>query len=320
MTELLVFGVDGLNHDYVQSMIDKTRMENFKRLQRHAQYGEMQSFVCEGYDVPHTGPMWTSLYTGLKPKEHGLMSGGWNDGDSEFHVMDTIWDKLGEEGKEMYLFGMPMTYKAKPINGKMVSGFVSPTLKSLWENCYYPSTLDLPMNFIKNTSSYVAKVKTDGATNETDSEEFLWKMREAEMNRLDAFKETHEDEDIVAYGTTLVDKIGHVAGIEEDCDQARLAYGILDGILGSLIRELNPDEIIIISDHGFSGFSHDLEGYYLNTMGPTLTDVFDFAPEVLKAFDIEYRQEHYGPTDNDSDLTESEIDDVKSQLEGLGYF
>jgi len=322
MTELLVFGVDGLNPDLVQKLVEKGDLPNFKKLQEreNSVYGDFESFVCEGYSTPHTGPMWTSLYTGLKPEEHGLVSGGWNDGDSKFHVMDTVWDKLSEENHEMFLYGMPMTYKAKEINGKMVSGFVSTTLKSMWSNCIYPDDLDVDKDFIENTASYISKVKTEGAKPDTDTEKFYNILRTGELNRLSKFKETEEEEEIVAYGTTLVDKMGHVAGISEDSEYAVKSYKILDQLLGELLKTLQPAEVAVISDHGFREYEHSTTGYFLDTTGRGMDEVFDFSPYLLDIFGVEYRSEEYGPTGDSQDLTEDEIQDVKKQLDALGYF
>lgn len=322
MTEHLIFGVDGLNHDFVQMLVDRGLMPNIKKLQQHidTEYGEFESYICDGYDMPHTGPNWTSLYTGLKPQEHGITSGGWNDGDSEFHVMNTIWDELGDAGHEMFLYGMPMTYKAKEVNGKMVSGFISTTLKSMFSNCVSPESFeeDIPDDFIENTSSYVARVKTDGAKPSTDTDEFYSVLSPAENERLQTFLDVHDDEDIVAYGTTLVDKIGHVAGITEDSEKAREAYIFLDMILGELLEELEPTHVTIISDHGFSEFSHDLHGYFLDNTGRGMNSIFDFTPYMESIYGLENTD--YGPTEEDNDLTTSEVDDIKKQLGDLGYF
>jgi predicted AlkP superfamily phosphohydrolase/phosphomutase len=326
MTDLLVFGVDGLNHDLIQELGEE-EMPNFHKLQNQEKtvYGEFESFICDGYDTPHTGPMWTTLYTGLKPQEHGLISGGWNDGDSKFHVMNTVWDKLSEEtDKEMILYGMPMTYKAKKIQGEMVSGFISTTLKSLWGNCVYPDSLQekLPENFIEKTSSYVAQVKTDGAKPDTDTENFWQTIQKSEKERAFTFVDLYNEDsaDILAYGTTLVDKIGHVAGISKDSEKAVESYKLLDEILGLLLETLKPEDVAIVSDHGFSEYSHDLNGYALDTSGNGLDTVFDFTPYLCHRYGLQYDKKHYGPTDKDQDLSAEEVNDIKNQLDALGYF
>jgi len=326
MTEHLIFGVDGLNHDFVQKMIEKGQMRTFEKLQRRREtyYGELESFICEGYQTPHTGPNWTSLYTGLKPKEHGITSGGWNDGDSKFHALNTVWGAIGGTGKSLYLNGMPMTYKAKPINGKMISGFVSPTIKSMWDKCVYPDEFrraGLPDDYIEYTSSYVAKVKTDGAKPSTDTESFWNEIKSSETSRLRIFNTTYDDEHVVAYGTTLVDKIGHVSGIgtEENFDER--AYILLDEILSTLIDTCEPDRVTIISDHGFSEFSHDLNGYCLDSTGRELDTIFDFAPYMRELYDLPHDDSFFGPNEQDTDrITQEEEDDIKDQLKNMGYF
>jgi len=322
MTELLIFGVDGLNHDIVQHLIKQGEMPNLQKLQEKqgSTHGEYESYVCEGYETPHTGPMWTSIYTGLKPKEHGITSGGWNDGDSKFHVMNTVWDKLSDENISITLYGMPMTYKAKEVNGEMVSGFISTTLKSMWSNCVYPEDLGLE-ELMEHTSSYVAKVKTEGAKPGTDTENFWQTMQNSETQRMNIFQEQLDnDRDVVAYGTTLVDKIGHVAGITEESETALESYKLLDDLLGRLLETVEPEEVMVVSDHGFSEYSHDLEGYYLDTAGRELSDVFDVTPCILDTFNLGYKEEEYGPTEETQDLTKNEIEDVKKQLENMGYF
>lgn len=324
MTKLLILGVDGLNPDLTQELIEQGDMPNLEKLQNREKtvYGDFESYICEGYSTPHTGPMWTTLYTGLKPEEHGITSGGWNDGDSKFHVMDTVWDKLSDEGHEMFLYGMPMTYKAKQINGKMVSGFISTTLKSMWSNCVYPETLEkqLPDNFIEYTSSYVARVKTEGAKPNADEQKFFNEISYSEEQRLREFKQVTEQEEIVAYGTTLVDKIGHVAGINKDSEYAVRSYKLLDKIIGELLETLQPRHVAIVSDHGFTEYSHSTTGYYLDTTGRGMDKVFDFTPYLLQHFGLNHRKQDYGPTGQNQNLTKSEIQDVKNQLNDLGYF
>lgn len=284
------------------------------------------TFLVERNGKLHfTGNCWTSLYTGLKPEEHGLLSGGWNDGDSKFHTLNTVWDELGEAGHSVFLYGMPMTYKAKPVNGRMVSGFISTTLKSLWSNCVYPDSFEdeLPDDFMEYTSSYVAKVRTDGAKPDTDTEDFYTELSYAESERLEQFLDVYSDgeEDVVAYGTTLVDKIGHVAGINKDSRFAREAYSFLDLMLDQILEAVQPEDVVIVSDHGFSDFSHDLEGYALDTTGQGLDNIFDLTPCLMNYFNLDYVPEEFGPVEGENqDLTESEIEDVKDQLDALGYF
>lgn len=328
MTELLIYGVDGFNHDVVQ-MLGEERMPTIHGLQNQedTEYGEWESYIVDGYQHVHTGPAWTSIYTALKPEEHGLSEGGWREGDSIFHNLYTVWDKLSDEGYELSLFGMPMTYRSKKINGWMVSGFVHTTLKSLYDRALYPSDL-LDNDFIENTAAYVAKVKHEEGVHPNmpeDPEEVFETFSKAEYNRLSTFESIIEESgkpEIAAYGTTFADKMGHADTINPANEITRKTYEQVDDMLAELIRILDPEEVMIVSDHGFSGWSHDLYGYYLNTAGFELEDIFEFTPKLLEEyFGIKYNSEEYGLMDGsgESGLSDEEKEDVRGQLADLGY-
>lgn len=323
MTETLIYGVDGLSNRVIQRM-GREELPNIHKIQKQTDenHGDFQSYICEGYDAPHTGPMWNSLYTGLKPEEHGLMSGGWEQGDSKFHQMYTVWDKLSEEtDKDIALYGMPMTYRAKPIQGWMISGFVSPTIKSLFDNMTY--NVEVDNDFLELTSAYMAQVEFDGIHQGVDTEDFMDVFQPGEYERLDKFKEIirnkEEKPDIVGYGTTYADKIGHAEEVRPQNKYTRQVYKDIDKILGELLETLDPENVIIISDHGFSGISHDLYGYYATTTGHDMKTVFDFTPALLKQHGIKFNEDEYGEKQGE-DLDEEESQQIKDQLEGLGYF
>jgi hypothetical protein len=93
---------------------------------------------------------------------------------------------------------------------------------------------------------------------------------------------------------------------------------LLDYIIGELIRELQPTHVTILSDHGFSEYSHDLHGYYLDNTGYGLDNIFAFTPYMENIYGL--KDTEYGPTDERNDITESEVEDIKNQLGDLGYF
>jgi len=325
MTELLIFGVDGLSNQVIQ-MLGPNNMPTFHELQKETQtYGDYESYTVDGYNVPHTGPMWTSIYTGLKPEQHGLTEGGWRDGESIFHEISTVWDKISKEtDKQMALYGMPMTYRAKPIQGWMVSGFVHTTLKSMYDNCLYPSDL-LDNDFIENTAAYTAKVKLEEGCHpnmpETE-EEAVNTLLESEKNRMQKFEELIEEKgkpEIAAYGTTFADKVGHCASINPTNESTKNTYRHVDTMLQRLIQILDPDNVVIISDHGFSGWSHDELGYYLDTTGEGMQSVFDFTPWLLNQLDLEFNEDEYGPDGELEGLSDEEKEQMTNQLADLGY-
>ena len=51
---------------------------------------------------------------------------------------DTVWDILSRKGKKVILIGIPQTYPPKPVNGQMITCFLTPDTNS---NYTYPESL-----------------------------------------------------------------------------------------------------------------------------------------------------------------------------------
>ena len=87
-------------------------------------------------DPPITVPAWTAMTTGKDPGTlgiYGFRNRLNHDYDSLAFADATrvteprIWDILGKMGKKSIVIGVPQTYPPKPLNGIMVSGFLTPS-------------------------------------------------------------------------------------------------------------------------------------------------------------------------------------------------
>jgi len=273
--------------------------------------------------VHFTSNCWTSLYTGLKAKEHGITSGGWTEGDSKFDQLYSVWDKLSENDVSVGMMSMPMTYPAKEVNGWMISGFVSTTLKSLSHKLFYPDELEEEVrdDYIESTAAWMAKKEIGGAEPKKKFEKTYPVLKKGEWNRVEDFKKIVKNrgkKDVLAFGTTFADKIGHIDGIDYTNDNTVKTYKEVDKIIKEVVEFVDPEDIMIISDHGFSGYSHDLKGYGLYTGGQKLNNLFEVTPTILNRFGVDYNSEEYGLTGTKS-LSTEEKDDIKDQLRNLGY-
>lgn len=104
------------------------------KLMNAGAYGRLRS--C---DPPITVPAWTSMMTSLDPGELGFY-GFRNRADYSYSKMGiatsravpqrTVWDLLGRAGKRSILLGVPQTYPPRPINGHMVTCFLTPSAAS----------------------------------------------------------------------------------------------------------------------------------------------------------------------------------------------
>src|SRR5437588_5246170 len=109
-------------------------MPNFKKLREQG-----CEAVLESKYPPLTPPAWTSLSTGLRPARHGVYDfwtyeeGQAQAGERKAYVQThrkggkAIWNILSEYGKRVLVINVPMTYPPEPINGIMVSGYMTPS-------------------------------------------------------------------------------------------------------------------------------------------------------------------------------------------------
>src|SRR5437868_15400238 len=109
-------------------------MPNFKKLCEQG-----CEAVLESKYPPLTPPAWTSLSTGLKPARHGVYDFWRYEEQSEkgkppkAHAQSqrkggkAIWNILSEYGKQVLVINVPVTYPPEPVNGIMVSGYLTPS-------------------------------------------------------------------------------------------------------------------------------------------------------------------------------------------------
>ena len=131
---------------------------NIKKLMDNGIYGRLRSS-----DPPITVPAWMVMATGKKPGTLGVYGFRHRKGNSynDFWVANSqtikeekIWDIIGKNGYKSILLGIPPTFPPQPINGNLVTGFITPDALS---NFTYPP--ELKEEIINNiTDSYIFDV------------------------------------------------------------------------------------------------------------------------------------------------------------------
>ena len=136
--------VIGLDCAAPELVFDRWRDElpNLKYLSENGSYGELQSCI-----PAITVPAWSVMMSGKDPGQLGIY-GFRNRSDhtydgrfiatGNFVREKRVWDYLSEAGKQSVVVGVPQTYPVKPINGKLISGFLTPGIHS---ELTYPSSL-----------------------------------------------------------------------------------------------------------------------------------------------------------------------------------
>jgi predicted AlkP superfamily phosphohydrolase/phosphomutase len=120
----------------------RDRLPNLRRLMEAGTYGELTSTI-----PAITVPAWAAMLSSQDPGQLGFY-GFRNRADYSYERMaiatslsvkvDRVWDVLSRAGKRVVVAGVPQTYPVKPVNGVMISSFLTPSSQSQYT---YPASL-----------------------------------------------------------------------------------------------------------------------------------------------------------------------------------
>lgn len=273
----VVFGVDGLTFRVLHPLMERGRLPHFRQLQQNG-----CEAVLESKYPPITPPAWISLATGLKPAAHGVYD-FWDfeeqQGPGSARVPrlltrrkggKALWNILSEFGKQVLVINVPMTYPPEPVNGIMVSGYMTPGPQT---NFTYPATFKEELFSI--APGYEIDLPPEDKT--ADMGERKWRVLDATLRMTEQrfkliehmLKEKPWDFSFVCF--VGADRIQHRLWDEiTSLDERTIEYyTMLDDGLGRIMDLLAPDDCLyVVSDHGFQGVSRSFEiNEYLYSQG-----------------------------------------------------
>jgi predicted AlkP superfamily phosphohydrolase/phosphomutase len=133
MSRVFVIGLDCAEPTLV---FDRWRdqLPNLRRLMEAGTYGELTSTI-----PAITVPAWASMMSSKDPGELGFY-GFRNRADRTYENMtiatsrqvkvDRVWDILSRLGKSVVVAGVPQTFPVTPVNGCLISSFLTPSTYS----------------------------------------------------------------------------------------------------------------------------------------------------------------------------------------------
>ena len=120
----------------------REHLPNLSRLMEGGTYGELTSSI-----PAITVPAWSSMLSSKDPGQLGFY-GFRNRADYSYERMsiassrqvkeDRVWDILSRAGKRVIVAGVPQTFPVRPVNGYLISSFLTPSTQSQFT---YPDTL-----------------------------------------------------------------------------------------------------------------------------------------------------------------------------------
>gem|GEM_PF-1385635 len=127
--KVVVLGFDAASWNIVDPLIKTGKMPHLKKLLERSAYGDLLSlpfFI--------TPPAWTSMFSGCKAWKTGIYSFTRLDSASRKPLIVSsrdvkvprLWDMASEAGLKTAVIRVPLTYPASPVNGIMLTGFLTP--------------------------------------------------------------------------------------------------------------------------------------------------------------------------------------------------
>lgn len=161
---LLVLGLDSLPPDLTRQMTQNGTMPFLHELLKKGSFGPLKSVI-----PANTGAAWNSAWTGLKPDKHGYFGFYHYDlSNDAIHISTSdrlrtpvFWEILNRYGLKTLVINSPMQFPATPLDGIMVSGFMTPSLDS---SCVYPE--DFRREIAREIPDYVFDVRWNKSKND----------------------------------------------------------------------------------------------------------------------------------------------------------
>jgi len=236
-------------------------LPNLSRLATAGRHGTLETTI-----PAITVPAWSAMFSGRDPGELGFY-GFRNRSDYSYDKMSIatgaavkeprVWDIASDAGKRVAVVGVPQTFPVRPVNGLLVSGFLTPSTRS-----QYTWPVELADEIRETVEDYAVDVHQF----RTDRKEYLLsQIQEMTERRCSLVKHLLASKpwDLFVWVEIGVDRIHH--GFWKYCDPDHPKfdpgnpyenvmhdyYVYLDGQIGEML-DLLPQgtSVLVLSDHG----------------------------------------------------------------------
>lgn len=283
MLKALIIGADAVCPEYIFGRPE--RYPNLSALASIGASGAYSAYVQKGYGDSYLSEMnWSSIYTGLAPWEHRIAVLGENGrrrtpSMNGFQSLHPLWEVLNAHGLRVGLWAADCCLDPVEIDGYAVSAryemVETPrperrsgrTLQTCGKDAHildwlpddppprlYPRTLaqqglvfeDLRRDPALGWKAVEAYHFQDAIENFREELEFFFQAI-CEVQR-------REPVDVLYFYTPTTDLIGHCAMYRDDSETLVEAYRLLDEYVGKWMGALQPENTVVLSDHGMCNF------------------------------------------------------------------
>lgn len=247
----VIIGIDGVPFHLIDTLSEEGVMPYMKTLKEEGTFKKMQSSIPEVSSVS-----WSSIITGKNPGEHNIygftevLPGTYTLSFPHFGKLKSppFWNREGT----FTVINVPSTYPASPLNGVLVSGFISPDL----EKAVYPR------EYIDTLKKFDYRIDVDTKKAQKSTLllfKELFEALESRMNICHYFWE-RINWDVFMLVFTGSDRLGHFLWhvYEDEPHEYHAKFLEFFTRVDSCIKEIDEqlhdrDSLIILSDHGMEG-------------------------------------------------------------------
>jgi predicted AlkP superfamily phosphohydrolase/phosphomutase len=260
--KLVVMGLDSAPPELV---FDKFRdqLPNIRGLMEQGVYARMRSS-----DPPITIPAWMVMVTGKSPGSLGLYgfrhrkgysyTDGWI-ANSLSVKEEKIWDILARAGMKVCVVGVPPSYPPTPVNGEMVSCFITPDAKREYT---HPPELKREIEALVGPYPFDVEFRTD------QRDQLLKDLHDMTRSHFRVIEHlmTTKPWDFFMFVEIGLDRVHHAFWKYYDKEHPKHVpgnqyenvmfdyYKRLDEHVGRLLKRIDDDTtVVVVSDHGVKG-------------------------------------------------------------------
>ena len=141
---VMILGFDGMDPEFLHSLMSQGKLPNLGRLHREGAYGP-----CRTFKPTKSNVIWTSIATGKRMEKHGIIDWMVLSDDGHERLLTTgnqrrteaLWNIATAAGRSVQLINWWATWPAEHVNGEMVSNRFTKAGKTRIDKSTYPATL-----------------------------------------------------------------------------------------------------------------------------------------------------------------------------------
>lgn len=244
--QTLLIGIDGACRSILNPLFEAEKLPVLQSLIEDSVAGKINS------QIPVTAAStWPTIYTGSNPGKHGVFGllefdgYDWSVVDSRSIRSPTLWEILDDHELTSVVVNAPVTHPPPAIDGAIIPGHISP----LAFDCH-------PSGLIDDVESRLGEyhVYPPSMNKEAPADRKIAEYRRLVASRGTTFRYLAEqfDPDFGFVHFQQTDTVVHEFPGERE--KVHRVYKAVDAELGKIIEAVDPETILIVSDHGVTSY------------------------------------------------------------------